>query len=962
MDIFAEEFISHGGMDYLLAIIQQTSGNLAAYTLNALSIAMTYRNGLAYMTEQPSTVQTLFELMYSKNVNVVKQAVALVFVVCEFSEDGFFVVNQAIKSNAVERNKQPYEDLVLLLDNGLLDVKVNTLTLINILLQKAPEKEHLKKLLKRLDEAGIYAMLERQDGITDPDYLWQLDTFRRTTTEIVPVNNVELSVIRSKMEELHTEIEEKEMELETFKRREVQVALLKKELLRLRSIATRAHYSGHLIQSYSPFQRADASGAEEKKAAGSGHQQQVVSAVELEELESILDTTRVDALQAKFHEVSAQSEKMEKELVQAKEELEESRVSSFETHAALTAKQNEVEVELAARKKAEADLVALQAEVQRLEKELAEKPTVVAPAPAPVAVSPEQESKGGSSQSDEALKKQIEELTEKVRLLELEKKNQSSGAAPSSDAPPPPPAPAIPGAPPAPAVPGAPPAPAIPGAPPAPPAPGVPGAPPAPGVPGAPPAPGVPAAPGAPPAPGAPGAPPPPKLGPVVTKKEVKPAKKMKNIFWSRVLISNTPHGEETIWNLLDDTKVDVDQVVELFAAKASASAIAKSTSTASVASSGGSSRPPTRVRVLDDKRHKAIAIMMRQLPNVPILRRALVTLDSKKINRDKLEALRNQLPTDDETKLVESAGAEADLDEPEQLIAMLAKIPSLKMRLKNWYFTMMFEEKVEALSTDFDLVAAGCKDICSDLKFRNLMQTLLSLGNYLNGGTKRGQADGFHLDYLPKFVNTKSIDNSTNLLEFSARLLVAKSTAYRQVTADLQSVSDAAASPDISEMVAKTKMLDQELKQLEQSIGIVEKNPAGREDGYVAFMTDFLDGARKAVSSLKVKADVAEKAYHKTCIYFSDGSEKAKKLKSNELFATLRTFLQQYQQSLPSNAVKAEKQAPTRKHEVGSKIGGGHSRVPSMGGANVMDAIIASVKQRNALKKSSSRRLDTAN
>ena len=37
-------------------------------------------------------------------------------------------------------------------------------------------------------------------------------------------------------------------------------------------------------------------------------------------------------------------------------------------------------------------------------------------------------------------------------------------------------------------------------------------------------------------------------------------------------------------------------------------------------------------------------------------------------------------------------------------------------------------------------------------------MESVLSFGNYMNGGTQRGQADGFDLAILPKLKDVKSM------------------------------------------------------------------------------------------------------------------------------------------------------------------------------------------------------------
>jgi formin 2/formin-1 len=48
----------------------------------------------------------------------------------------------------------------------------------------------------------------------------------------------------------------------------------------------------------------------------------------------------------------------------------------------------------------------------------------------------------------------------------------------------------------------------------------------------------------------------------------------------------------------------------------------------------------------------------------------------------------------------------------------------------------------------------------------------VLAFGNYMNGGTARGQADGFSLTVLTKLRDVKTQDNSSTLVAYLVHLL----------------------------------------------------------------------------------------------------------------------------------------------------------------------------------------------
>ena len=55
------------------------------------------------------------------------------------------------------------------------------------------------------------------------------------------------------------------------------------------------------------------------------------------------------------------------------------------------------------------------------------------------------------------------------------------------------------------------------------------------------------------------------------------------------------------------------------------------------------------------------------------------------------------------------------------------------------------------------------------------LLSIILALGNYMNGGTARGQADGFQMNVLQKLKDVKTQDGSLNLLQYVVRLYCVK-------------------------------------------------------------------------------------------------------------------------------------------------------------------------------------------
>ena len=58
----------------------------------------------------------------------------------------------------------------------------------------------------------------------------------------------------------------------------------------------------------------------------------------------------------------------------------------------------------------------------------------------------------------------------------------------------------------------------------------------------------------------------------------------------------------------------------------------------------------------------------------------------------------------------------------------------------------------------------------CISAEIATFLGLVLAYGNYMNGNTQRGQADGFHLDVLLKLRDVKAKDSDVNLLHYTVK------------------------------------------------------------------------------------------------------------------------------------------------------------------------------------------------
>merc|ERR1739848_299005 len=112
-------------------------------------------------------------------------------------------------------------------------------------------------------------------------------------------------------------------------------------------------------------------------------------------------------------------------------------------------------------------------------------------------------------------------------------------------------------------------------------------------------------------------------------------------------------------------------------------------------------------------------------------------------------------MPRQQEIKMLKAAEREHTLDEnnvwdaAEYFIFALIGVPQFQLRLEAWEFENSFQERFDLMSETERDVSKGLDIICTSESVRHLLGICLYVGNYLNGGTARGRADGFALDTL---------------------------------------------------------------------------------------------------------------------------------------------------------------------------------------------------------------------
>ena len=743
MELFAAVFIENNGISYLDKIIRFNTGYMRSYGLQSILKLLDYQNAFDYFYRKLEILSTLFNVAMtndpeSKKANVFSLDI-LIKIIGESEERTMHIIDVAEKYSKKTHTKL-FQGIINNFKESNLDIeiKLKSLVFINIVITYC-HPSILSRILIRLKDTGIFELLEKNrkqgqntQGSHEKEFEEQIEVFFKKADETFSQPQYKVESIKKYIEDMKNHINEIEKKSNSLTEQKEYYDYIISDFVQYLDFTDCVSYqSGITAKEKSTKERFDPFLNKNVKIDNSGM-------VDYKLL--IEDGTKKDLedLIKKYTVVEQEHQQLEQD------------------NKYLCGENGEV----------------TNNQIEELEMKL----------------KIENESNSKMQLSREDLKKKIQELEQKLISMESELSSSSSvPIAPSTSVvssptgvpsppgiPPPPGVPSPPGIPSPPGVPLPPGVPSPPGVPPPPGVPSPPGVPPPPGVPsppGVPPPPGVPSPPGVPPPPGVPrppgvpGVPMPPGVPgvpmvpgfmapnvPRPTKPKITLKAKLKQLQWQRVLLlpKNANNRPNLIWNDMNEIKLDIDEVVYLFGTKKKEAEITEE------------KKPKIETKkFLDSKRTQEVSIIRTKLPEPEIVGKALINFDQSILNSEQVDGLLKILITKEELETYKSMGEDGHWDKGEKYIVQINDIPNHQTKLNLWSLTNKCQEKLPGMTESLKYMIDACEEIKSNKHFKLILSITLGLGNILNGGSIRGQADGFALDLIKKLPGIK--DNNGN-------------------------------------------------------------------------------------------------------------------------------------------------------------------------------------------------------
>ncbi|XP_073131830.1 formin-like protein 14 isoform X2 [Henckelia pumila] len=292
--------------------------------------------------------------------------------------------------------------------------------------------------------------------------------------------------------------------------------------------------------------------------------------------------------------------------------------------------------------------------------------------------------------------------------------------------------------------------------------------------------------------------------------------------------------------------EIDITELESLFSVASASEGPNKSGG-----SRGSKISKPEKVQLVDLRRAYNCEIMLTKVKiPLPDMINAILALDSSVLDIDQVENLIKFCPTKDEMETLKNYNGDKNmLGKCEQFFQELMKVPRVESKLRVFAFTITFSSQVEDLKLNLNIINDASKEVKESLKLRQIMQTILTLGNALNQGTARGSAVGFKLDSLLKLSDTRARNNKMTLMHYLCKIISEKLPELLDFTKDVVHL-EPASKIQLKSLAEEMQAVSKGLEKVEQELTASE-NDGSVSLGFRQVLKCFLDIAEAEVRSL---------------------------------------------------------------------------------------------------------------
>ena len=236
--------------------------------------------------------------------------------------------------------------------------------------------------------------------------------------------------------------------------------------------------------------------------------------------------------------------------------------------------------------------------------------------------------------------------------------------------------------------------------------------------------------------------------------------------------------------------------------------------------------------------------------------------------------------------------------DKGEKYLLEINNISCHHEKLKIMSLSYQFDDLYPEVEESVKYLIPACEEIKTNQHFKLFLGTILSLGNILNGGTSKGQADGFSMDLLSKISGIKdSLGNS--ILTFVCAKTNKEDASFEGFKHKFPQL-EKAATFSLTESVKNCGQLKKITKDIDKLLENVTT-----PDKFKEKINNKLETYKKQVDKLEKQTEKCTKEYHETVKFFGY-KDSDKYYDQNVLFfKMLLDFFKEVDKAMPKLDVK---------------------------------------------------------
>ena len=254
--------------------------------------------------------------------------------------------------------------------------------------------------------------------------------------------------------------------------------------------------------------------------------------------------------------------------------------------------------------------------------------------------------------------------------------------------------------------------------------------------------------------------------GSKISPSPVKKRKKLSGTVKLRWDTLTKEKAEDSIWGQSSKkpkialTKVEFDDLREIFKEKKRV-----------ILPTNTKSNAKKMARILDINRAQNVSISLQAFKQYSLEEMVTMIQDldpTNKIKGDRVTFLSGLLPKPEESEAIKKYTGEDKLLTPAEIFfRKLLPVPRVQPKIKVIETIEMFDQNVKDITFQFDVLNSTCNEVMHSDKLQKVLDSVLTIGNIMNEGTRTGDAVGIKFDSLLKLTQTKSKDKTMSVLDY---------------------------------------------------------------------------------------------------------------------------------------------------------------------------------------------------